>query len=192
MVEALAGDVPWLDLVERYTEWAKLNRYPQRTRRAITHICAGAGVSTTACGEYVTTGYIAEVLDINVRCVQEWLRRGVLPYRQAARIGYRYVRRVDLRTLAMDRPHLFSGVSVDRLNALIEDLDLSQRIAATYPRRGNYSTIQAPRRVRCIETGQVFDTIGEAARAVYVSHQGITKALQRGWRAAGYRWEEVP
>jgi DNA-binding transcriptional MerR regulator len=190
-VESLAGDVPWMYLAQRYNNWSGKNGYPIRSLKAITHVCARHGVSTVPNGDYVTTGYIADVLGISIRCVQEWLRHRLLPYKQSRRVGPRYVRRTDLRELAASKPHLFAGISIDRLNALIEDLDLAHRIAATYPDRVNHGTIHKPRRVRCVETGQVFNSISEASRAVYVRHQVITRALKNGWRAGGYRWEEV-
>ena len=190
-VESLAGDVPWMYLAQRYNNWSGKNGFPIRSLRAIRHICARHGMSTVPDGDYVTSGCIAEILGINIRRVQEWLRRKQLPYRQSRKVGPRYVRRADLRELAANNPHLFAGISVERLDALIEDLDLSRRIAAAYPDRVNYGAIQKPRRVRCVETGQVFDSISEASRAVYVRHQVITRALKNGWRAGGYRWEEA-
>jgi hypothetical protein len=191
-VEELAENVPHMQIVRRYNNWADKNGYPSRTFAAIVRICVLQGVSTIPSGDYVTTGYIADVLGISVRGPQQWLARGVVAFTRGHPTGPRYVRRVDLRRLAMERPHLFAGVSAERLAALIEDAELAQQVAAAYPvRRVIRASIRPRRKVRCIELNRTFNGIGEAARAVYVTHQTLTKALKRGWRAGGYRWEVV-
>lgn len=45
--------------------------------------------------------------------------------------------------------------------------------------------------VRCVETGEVFDSINEAAAAVNRSYDSLYKSLTRGNRCGGYHWERV-
>lgn len=56
-----------------------------------------------------------------------------------------------------------------------------------YPRR------QMPRErarpVRCVETGLVYRSIGDAARAVYVVRNTIYQSIYKGHRAGGYHWQ---
>lgn len=46
-----------------------------------------------------------------------------------------------------------------------------------------------PRKVKCIETGKIYDSITDAARACYITYTAITAAC-RGRRktAAGFHW----
>lgn len=49
----------------------------------------------------------------------------------------------------------------------------------------------AGRKIRCIETGKVYPSIGAAARDTN-HHQGnLSRALKNKWKAGGYHWEAV-
>jgi hypothetical protein len=75
-----------------------------------------------------------------------------------------------------------------RLNGLVQAPNLKRPEA----RAKNIAGIRAAvaSRVRCVETGQEFEAIADAARAVGVRAQGISAAV-RGLakRAAGFTWE---
>lgn len=45
--------------------------------------------------------------------------------------------------------------------------------------------------VRCVETGDVYDSQSEAARATGADSGGICQACKRGYAAMGYHWEYV-
>ena len=45
--------------------------------------------------------------------------------------------------------------------------------------------------IRCVDTGEVFASLGEAGRAKGVSPQAISRAIRSGSRSAGLKWERV-
>lgn len=50
------------------------------------------------------------------------------------------------------------------------------------------------RKVRCIDTGEVFDSVVEAAAATKCSHAHIVRAIRMGLRSGGCNWcyEDAP
>eukprot|EP00808_Paulinella_micropora_P017519 g21448.t1 len=44
--------------------------------------------------------------------------------------------------------------------------------------------------IQCIETGQVFISIGEASKALKVHRKSLKKAVEEGWKAAGFHWRK--
>ena len=191
-VEFLVGDVPPQLLVVCYNNWAKWHGKPTRTLKAIKHICSDLGVSIIPDGKWVRTSCIARMLGISIHAPQYWVERGLILYKQARPKTPVYIQRSDIRKLAEKSPQLFAGVSYDRLFSLLEDEDLCEYIAANYPvRKMNFKPIHPTKRVRCVELDCVFNTVSEAAKSVYVTHQVLTRAIQKGWRAGGYTWEEA-
>lgn len=47
------------------------------------------------------------------------------------------------------------------------------------------------KKVRCIETGQVFDSAGIASKAIGKERSAVRRAIKDGHKAGGYRWEYV-
>lgn len=45
--------------------------------------------------------------------------------------------------------------------------------------------------IRCVDTGEIFGSLGEAGRAKGVSPQAISRAIRSGSRSAGLKWERV-
>lgn len=45
--------------------------------------------------------------------------------------------------------------------------------------------------VRCVETGEVYESIAKAAEAMNRSYSSLHKSLTRGNRCGGYHWERV-
>lgn len=71
-------------------------------------------------------------------------------------------------------------------------------------RRGEYNPIDTkreklhhepfakPKRVRCIETGEIFESVSAAARFANVEQSNVSRALRgRQRKSGGYRWEYV-
>ena len=59
---------------------------------------------------------------------------------------------------------------------------------APQPPAGFFSKRTPTRRCRCIETGETFDKITEAAEAVGVTVAAISCACTNGYRSAGKHW----
>lgn len=71
------------------------------------------------------------------------------------------------------------------LYAVYEDKDEYKR-AFDYMRRKNHH-----RQIRCIETGEIFDSMVVAGEAVNRTSEAIRKAIAEGRKCAGYHWEKV-
>lgn len=53
----------------------------------------------------------------------------------------------------------------------------------------NYSKVSTCKKVKCIETGEIFTSISEAQR--FYNKVGLSSALKTGYAFAGYHWEYV-
>jgi hypothetical protein len=176
-VNELAGDVPFADLVRRFQQRAKQQGWPPRTECAIlkrlhrTHQRGGCRH-----GEWLTIGYVGEVLGCPGARVDGWLRRrGVAEILQPRWRGkVRYVERVAWRRLARQMPRILGGFPVDRLFLLLEDQELANEVARAYPRTiGDW-------RLRCVETRKVYRNCAEVAERHHVSHSAVSLAVRRG------------
>lgn len=187
-LEHLAGNVPGPALSYVYNLWAKRRGYLQRTQSAVKSRLSDMHVSRALVGDWLDVGYLTEMLCVSDTTVHRWIRRGYISawVIRSASIPYRYIRRSELVKFARERPHHFGGIEESRLVMVLEDESLAQQIRREYPCRP-----YGRRRVRCVETGRVYDSITAAASAVYVNPRAIQQAIQRGWRAAGYHWTDV-
>lgn len=183
MLEQLAGDQPPDRLIAEFNKWASNQGLPKRSRSAILTRLSRNGISTrAACGEWVCTGYVCQVLGVGTDTPQRWTTHYGIPCHRDGRQA-RFFRRVDLRQVAKDRPEIFGGIDADRLFLLLEDRPLADAIAAAHPRRA-----MQPRPVRAIETGWRYPSIRAAAARVHIARQAIQHAIRTGGTAAGYHW----
>jgi hypothetical protein len=68
----------------------------------------------------------------------------------------------------------------------LEDENLVDQILEQYPNRN--SCIKKPVRVKCVETGRIYNSQSDAARAIYVNRSIVFRAVKYGHRAAGYHF----
>jgi hypothetical protein len=84
----------------------------------------------------------------------------------------RYISREGWRRLAKGRPKALAGFDPDRLFQLLEDRDLAEDVAARYPLHlGCYP-------IRCIETGQRWDSARKAAAELFVNSAYICRTIR--------------
>lgn len=188
-LEELAGDYPRQLLFQLYRHWATRHGFQRRTNGAIEAAAYHRGISLQATGNWITVHRLAMILGISHDCPDKWVTAGLLPavrYGEGEQPVVRYIKRVDVVALAKKQPALFGGISAARLNCLLEDEDLAEHIATTYPRRPWY---RQP--VVCRETGRRFPSIREAARTVFITRQSILYSIKTGGTAAGYHWERA-
>lgn len=182
---SMAGDMPWSKVVHHYRSWATAKGLPLRTERAMRKQLEMRGISLQCYGSWVTTTTVAEMIGTSSAAIRRWVANGwVESYAEGSK---NYISRRSLRSLATERPILFSGGDRMLLFELLEDAELVDSIRQQYPKR----VWNLPTRVRCIDTGKVYPSISRASRAVYVTSQALRQGLQRGHRIAGYRWEKV-
>ena len=183
-VERIAGDIPYRLILATYNNWASKNGYPLRTMDAIKALCLKHSISLRPEGRWVTTTYIAKVLDIPFQTVTSWIAAGYLPRCDQTRRSY--ILRSSIRELAQNKPHLFAGISSDRVFALIEDEELAHEIARNYPR-----SRFRHKGVRAIEKNVIYPSLRAAAKSLPAAHTSIVRAIQTGQPFAGYHWEYV-
>ena len=183
-LESIAGDLPSPAILPTYNKWAIENGFPERTSASIWAIARRQSISLKAEGEYVTTSYIADILEVPLQTITNWISYGYLAtYEGLARS---YVLRSSLRRLAKKRPHLFAGFGREKLMLLLEDEKLAESIAENY-RHNN----RRHRGVRAIEARKTYRSLRLAAKAHSVSHTAIARAIYSKRDFAGYHWEYV-
>jgi len=176
-LESMAGDLPFREIVSRYQRHATEQCWPVRTKAALRHRITRLGYSArVTTGQWTSMGGAAQILGCSHSRVEKWLSRArVAAILRPVRCGtFQYVSRKNWRRLAREMPHQFGGFDVERLYCLLEDRELAEAVARRYPLpRGDW-------RVRCVETGQVWPSQIQAARALNVSREAISSAIRRG------------
>lgn len=188
ILQDLVGDIPWPMVQATYNEKALKHGLPQRTNVALRRKCDDLGLQRRCVGEWITSGVVCKLLNTNYEQVNGWIQRGWLP---AVRFGsgsahsYHFTR-TNLCKLAKQKPYLFGGQSESALIQLFNDENLAKQIAAKgLPR------MRQAKPVVCVETGQIYPSIGQAARAVFVTFSRLQKVINKNATAAGYHWKTI-
>ena len=174
-LEQLAGDVPYLQLVERFQRHAAGMGWPHRSQQAIAGRLLRSGLRMRPQdGQCLTTCAVAELIGCPCARVESWTRRKAVTeiLRPTWIGGIRYMQRSDWKRLAQQMPQVLGGFSVDGLFALLEDRKMAERIALEYPRPWH------DRSIRCVETGKVYCSCRDAARDHHVTKEAIAKAIR--------------
>jgi hypothetical protein len=174
-LERLVGDVPFPVLVRRMKIAATANGWPVRTDMAIASRIKRIGMIIGARhGDWTTTGGAAEILGCSGNRVAGWLRRrSICDLLDPRHIGKRqYIERRGWRRLAKQMPRILGGFSADVLFLLLEDRELADAVAAAHPRS------IGDRRVRCVETGQVWSSCVSAGAAFHLTKTPISRAIR--------------
>lgn len=184
-LDHLAGNIPAPLIPKAFNAWAREHGIAPRTVISVQRQIERRRLRTTVVGDWLTTGGIARILGVSINTPQGWIQRGILPARQVYHGPRRpwFVRRVDLVALARQQPVLFGGIDRGPLVQLLEDEQLADQIVADHRRRQN-----SPRRIRCVETGRLYRSTRDAARAVFVARQLIQRAVRTGRSAGGFHW----
>lgn len=189
----LVQSLPLKRLVRAYNMWARMRGYESRTLRGIDKKIRRLGYSTKAEITYYSFSKIAKILKIPRNTVAGWKKLTVNPLEtyqhDGKRFAFNYVTTKELLKFAKRRPECLGGVDQIGLGLLLEDADLAREILRQYPKR--FKPQFAQKRVRCIETGKIYGSIGEAARDMHVVRQGVSKAITDGYRANGFHFELV-
>lgn len=181
---SLVGDVPRPMIVNAYNRWATQHNRPHRTFHAIRFQAIRLGLSFRPTGTWLTDVEIARTLDISRRRVEGWVQN--YPDFPRRRIGGgSYVYRADLVRWLKDHPWLLSGISQSNIFCLLEDEDLAEQIATTYP----YPPGAVP--VRCIRTGKIYPSTTAAANAIHVVRTAVELAIKEHRPVAGHQFERL-
>lgn len=188
LLQTLVGDIPWPMVFSTYNEKALKNRLPERTAVALRRKCDDLGLQRRCVGEWITSGVVCKLLNTNYEQVNAWIQRGWLP---AVRFGDSpsysyYFTRTNLCKLAKQKPYLFGGQTEPNLIQLLNNENLAKQIAAK-----GFSRMRQAKAVVCVETGQQYPSIAQAARAVFVTSRRLQKVVDKNLTAAGYHWKRI-
>lgn len=187
-LEKLAGNYTLPLIARRYNRWASANGYPLRSRHAIKHRMVKTGESTIPIGIWIRITDIARILGISCRTVKYWVNKKMFDTRKFTRAlrSPTYVMRSDFLAFARENPQRLAGCSFESLLAVLEDEDLARHISSNYKVRSNTKT-----RVRCVETGKVYNCVKDASADNFIDTSWISYAAKHGGTAAGYHWEAL-
>jgi len=169
---------------------ARQNQRPQRSLSAIKARLSTLGYSFEPQHSVYTISSLARLLNCSKDAVSYWRKLGLKSNKSGHNKGAKvYIRIEDVRQFARKRPELFGGFDRDALFILFENMTMAEKILEKYPKRNRGIADKQP--VRCIETGVIYKSHLEAARAFFVSRSGIYKAVTRGCCANNHHFEKV-
>lgn len=182
-LERLTGDYPWAMVIKKYNAWATTNGYGQRTCLALERRANMLSLSRRAEGEWITIGAVSAILGIDREKPRRWLMRGKLrSYRCSDRQpSPHYVSRHDLRSLAKREPDFFRSYPRDSLVLLFDSAHVANLVYEHEP----VMQKRHSRAVRCVETGQSYNSITEAARRNYVTISRMHAVMNTDKTASG-------
>jgi hypothetical protein len=192
IIRDLISTMPPHQFVNTYLIMASNRGLPKRSDTAIRLKAYELGYSLEPEIEYMSMQKIAEMLGVSRDAVDNWRNLGLETHRRTNKPGARhYVNRVAFRRFARKRPEVLGGTDRFGLFCLLENEKWVEQILTDYPERW-YGSGKGAKRVKCVETGKVFKSMGDAARSVYVTRSGIFKAVKYGIKAADCHWVAVP
>lgn len=181
----LAGDVPPAVLTSRFNEWASRHGHPSRTQSAINNRIRTLGLSAKACGNWITSGVVGNMLGLSPTCVTRMFDRCPIPRKRLGRIFY--FTRADLKKWAQRYPERLGGFPRSNLIMLLESEELVDSILERFPHRHC-----RPIKVRFPTLGRTFNNCKAAAAALHLDHSTIPAAIKAGkYRVIGIPFEVV-
>lgn len=182
-----AGDVPFNILCMSYNAWADKHNYKRRTPPGIQYILRKEGVSRTAFGDWIRVSDVAKLTGISTSTIRRWGKgKSGLKMQKITkkRHSWNYIKRENLVNFIRENPSRFAGLKSADLLLLLEDEKLVDYI------RGNCKSVRGRKsRVRCLETGRVYESIAAAGRSTFLSPRRIQDSLRRGVAAGGLHWQ---
>ncbi len=190
LLHSLAESLPIKMLCGIFNAKAKQNQRPQRSLNAIKARLLTLGYSIEPQHSTYTIASLARLLNCSEGAISYWRKLGLKTTKSAKNPKAKvYIRIEDVRQFARRRPELFGGFDRDALFIIFENMDMVEKILKAYPKRNCIITEKQP--VRCIETGVVYSSYLEAARAFFVTRSGIYKAVTTGCCANNHHFEKV-
>lgn len=185
-----AESMPTLQLIRVFNQLNKEQGNQHRTALSIKLKINELGLSLRPQYNVLSCSALARVLGVSTDAVSYWTTIG-LSYTRQRNVAHspRFISAANLRKFARERPDLFGGLNPIDLYIALESESLVEFITTNYPNRSR--GIKPPQAVRCIETGRVYASYMEAAKANFVSRSGIYKAVKFGTKANGYHFERV-
>jgi hypothetical protein len=188
-LEALAGDYPWSMVVKRHNQWSASKSRPPRTSFALARRTNIMGVGRVPQGEWLTIGAISAILGIDREKPRRWIRSGQIQSKRECNKtpSPHYVSRRSLRDWAKRDPAFFRPYARDALVLLFNSAYMADQVYKHPPikARGH------KRPVRCVETGETFNSLTTAALANYVTASRIQAIVNTHETVGGRHFVDV-
>ena len=183
LLTELAGELPMRLLVAEFNR-----RRPPRSWNSLRSKAWSMGLSTRSEGKYISTGAIKKLTGHSYDRISYWLDSKQLKYIQSCNPskGHRFVSRDNLWKFARKHPRQFGGIGHSELTQLFDsEIRASKIVAMKLPR------LRQLVEVECIETGQRYKSLKEAAVAAFVNKSGISGSIDKGWAVNGLHYRRV-
>ena len=169
----LLGDIPPSILATVYNRQAVRNGWARRSPRALQDRASFIGFSTIPTGAWLRLTHVSRILQCHHQTVRDWLNAHKIPSITSGRACY--LRRADLVDFAKRQPDVLADRPRAALFELFGSDELVAFILSHQPRRKTYN-----QRVRCLQSGMIYESIAKAAAAFYCHPNALYNAISRG------------
>lgn len=167
-------------LVKRLQAWQKKHGRPIRSDASIRQKAYVLGKDKAYQEDNLSFAQLAKILGIDRSRIKTWRSRLGLPVSQQHKNREVSISVADFKKWATEHTSYLHGIDRERLSYFLPD-----RVLDLIPTK---SPFHCP--VRCVETGQTFETATDAVKAiggVYVTT--LRRAIESGSKCGGYHWE---
>jgi hypothetical protein len=171
-------------IAKRLQALQRKNGWKVRSTTAILTKLKRCGVSRRPTLNNFSRNELARVLGVPHDRVRSWTRHHGLPYQKIHDSCY------AIQTFEFTRwaaSHLELIADIDR--ETLEWIGMPHAVLAAMPPQRIVRSARRP--VRCLDTGEVFESVHEAGRRKFLSPKSISSAISRCGRSAGMRWQYV-
>ena len=187
LLKELAETMPLGILVRTFNVQNTGQGFEERSTHSIKNKLNDLGYLFEPKYKYLSTHDLAKALDVHKNVIKYWIACGLRGTKNRAVVGSpQYFTPESLRKFARDHMAYFGGFKRINLFFAFEDEELVNEILTKYPKP--YEPMCQPKPVRCVETGQVFPSQTQAARAIHVTTTAVSRAIRKGHRAGGYHF----
>lgn len=186
LLEKLAGQVPFPDIVQRLQNLDRRRGWPIRTENAVETQMKRMKLGFRCTLDNFTCIELARILNVGANRVRyTWKRRHGLPVRRIAQ-NQNAISLKEFRVWAANNPQCLAGIDRDCLLWVLDDPGLAD-YCSQLPVAGQGKS----KRVRRLDTGEEYPTLREAAKAIYVAPNSLREALKYQRACAGICWEVI-
>lgn len=190
LLKELAESMPLEILVRTFNNQNIDQGYEERSTHSIKNKLNHLGYLFEPSYKYLSTHDLAKALGVHKNIIKYWIARGLRGTKNRAVKGSpQYFTPENVRKFARSHMAYFGGFKRINLFFVLEDEELVDEILTQYPKR--YVPTCQPKRVRCVETGQIYPSQTAAARAIFVTTTAVSRAIRKGHRAGGYHFVRI-
>lgn len=184
---------PLSQFLRAFNAWAAMNGYKTRTKNSLDKKIRALGYSTRPIIEYYTPMRLSQMLNIPRDTIHGWKKLKEHPletYQHDHKYkAFNYITGKQFKDFARHHPECLGGADEIGLQILLEDSLWAKEILRAYPKRP--AKMFPSMRVRCIDTGKIYPSLGAAARDIHVVRQSVARAVHNGSKVCGLRFEAV-